>query len=136
MLRTVNPTLAILATAILFSENDENGNPLGNSYSPTDFSPESLEKLYQEYCEFLSEVESKITEKIGNNWNCIDDFYDISQPVENQTEYDYIMTRNRHGCGFRDGDWSKSVSDILTVAAQKYHILETYIGDDGKIHFL
>ena len=135
MLRTVNPTLTILATAILSSENDENGNPLENNSSPTDFSSESLERLYREYSEFISEVESKITEKIGDKWKCIDDFYDISQPIENQTEYDYIMTRNRHGCGFWDGDWSKSVSDILTVAAQKYHSLETYIGDDGKIHF-
>jgi hypothetical protein len=132
----MNPTLVALAETILYSECDDNSVPLDANYFVQDFDEESLKKLYGEYQQFLSVVEEKIIEKIGEEWDCIDDFYDLAQPALNQTEYDYILTRNRHGAGFWDGDWSDSVSEILTDAAQAQGEFDVYVGDDQKIYLL
>lgn len=130
----MNPTLIALVQTILFTESDIYGEPLDDNYSIADFDEESLKKLYAEYQQFIAIVEEKITEKIGDNWECIDDFYDFQQPALNQTEHDYVLTRNRHGAGFWDGDWSSEVSQILTDAAQSQPEFTALIDDDGKIY--
>jgi hypothetical protein len=130
----MNPTLIALAETVLYTEYDEYGEPLDCNYSIADFEEESLKKLYADYQQFISVVEEKITAEIGENWDCIDDFYDIHQPALNQTEYDYILTRNRHGAGFWDGDWSSQVSKILTNAARSQSEFTALVDDDGKIY--
>lgn len=136
MLTTVNPTLTALAETILYVESDDSGEPLDKNYSVKDFDEKSLEKLYSDYQKFISMVEDLITEEVGDSWECIDDFYDLMQPTENQTEYDYILTRNRHGAGFWDGDWDSRISWILTDAARSQEEITVYVGDDQKIYFL
>ena len=131
----VNPTLQALAETILYTECDDAGDALDKHHAIKDFDPDSLEKLYADYQAFLTEVEQKITEKIGDGWNCIDDFYDYMQPSDNQTEYDYVLTRNRHGAGFWDGDWNESVAQILTDAAQKQSELSV-VCDSGRIYLM
>jgi hypothetical protein len=130
----VNPTAQALAETILYTECDDDGTPLDRNYSIADFDEKSLETLYREFQEFVQVVEKQITEKVGDSWDCIDDFYDLMQPSENQTEYDYILTRNRHGAGFWDGDWASEVSQILTDAAHDQSDICAYVGDDGKIY--
>jgi hypothetical protein len=130
----VNPTLRALAQVVLYTEYDDNGVSLDINYDIKDFDEKSLEKLYAEFQQFVSEVESAITKKIGGKWECIDDFYDVRQPVEDQTEHDYILTRNHHGAGFWDGDWDNSVAQILTDAANKQGEFSAYVGDDKKIY--
>lgn len=130
----VNPTLIALAETILYSECDDQGVPLDANYFVQDFDEESLKKLYGEYQQFLSIVEEKIIEKIGEEWDCIDDFYDLHQPAPNQTEYDYILTRNGHGAGFWDGDWSSEVSQILSDAAGSQPEFSALVDDDGRIY--
>lgn len=132
----MNPTLIALAETVLYSECDDHGVPLDANYFVKDLAEESLKKLYGEYQQFISVVEKKITEKIGEKWDCIDDFYDLAQPALNQTECDYILTRNRHGAGFWDGNWCESVSEILTDAAQAQSEFDVYVSDDQKIYFL
>lgn len=136
MKNTMNPTLAALAGTLLSTSTDDQDCDLDAHFTVYDVDKESLEKLNKEYSQFLEEVGQEITKKIGDKWDCIDDFYDIHQPAENQTEHDYIMTRNHHGCGFWDGDWSSQVSEILTKAAQKLPEIEVYAGDDKKIYFV
>jgi hypothetical protein len=130
----MNPTLTALVQTILFTESDIYGEPLDDNYSIADFEEESLKKLYVEYQQFIAVVEEKITEKIGDGWECIDDFYDFQQPALNQTEHDYVLTRNRHGAGFWDGDWSAEVSKILTDAARSQYEFTAYVGDDERIY--
>lgn len=132
----VNPTAQALAETILYTECDDNGTPLNRNYSIADFDEKSLETLYREFQEFVRVVEKQVTGKIGENWNSIDDFYDLMQPSENQTEYDYILTRNRHGAGFWDGDWASEVSEILTDAARDQPDICVYVGDDKKIYLI
>jgi len=130
----LNPTAQALAETILYTECDDDGTPLDRNYGIADFDEKSLEMLYNQFQQFIQVVETKITEKIGDNWSSVDDFYDLMQPSENQTEYDYILTRNHHGAGFWDGDWSDSVSQILTDAAHDQSEICTYVGDDEKIY--
>ena len=130
----MNPTAQALAETILYTECDDDGTPLDRNYCIADFDEKSLETIYGEFQQFIQVVERQITEKVGENWDSIDDFYDLMQPSENQTEYDYILTRNRHGAGFWDGDWASEVSEILTNAAQDQFDFCAYVGDDGKIY--
>ena len=129
----MNPTLTALVQTILFTESDIYGEPLEDNYSIADFDEESLKKLYSEYQQFIAIAEEKITEKIGENWDCIDDFYDVQQPALNQTEHDYVLTRNRHGAGFWDGDYQEH-GDALTALARPYGEVNLYLGDDGRIY--
>jgi hypothetical protein len=132
----VNPTLRALVETLLWSSTDDSGQPLDLNYTASDFDEKSLEVLYASYQEFVSEAERRITEKLGDNWDSIDDFYDVVFPAEYQTEHDFILTLNGHGCGFDDGDWSSSVSDILTELARNTKSIETYVGDDNRIYVL
>jgi hypothetical protein len=131
----MNPTLIALAETVLYTECDDRDEPLDKNYSITDFEEESLKKLYTDYQSFISIVEGKITAAIGDKWDCIDDFYDLAQPAPNQTEYDYILTRNRCGDGFDKNSWNPRVALILKEAAQSQPEVEAYLGDDGKIYF-
>ena len=45
--------------------------------------------------------------------------------------HDFWLTRNGHGCGFWDGDWTEPAAEILTKAAE-HSEQWTYLGDDGK----
>ena len=131
----VNPTLQALAETLLWSSCDDEGEPLDRFYTIKNFDADSLNKLYADYQLFLEEVEAKISAKIGNTWSCIDDFYNVAQPAENQTEHDYVLTRGRHGSGFWDGDWDDSVAEILTDAAQKQSEL-SIVCDNGRIYLM
>lgn len=48
--------------------------------------------------------------------------------------HDFWLTRNGHGCGFWDGDWSEEVGDRLTKASEAYGECDLYVGDDGFIY--
>lgn len=130
----LNPTAEALLTTLLWSSVDEYGNPLDKDFGPKDVSDSDVEKLYNEFQKFVNAAEKRISEKLGDSWDCIDDFYDIQQPCVNQTEHDWILTRNNHCVGFHDGDWAIQVSSILTEIAQAQGEIEPYIGDDGKIY--
>lgn len=134
MLTSVNPTVRALAETILWSSSDENGIPLDKNYLPENINHDCLNQLYREYAMFLDSVETKITEAVGDKWDSIDDFYEIMQPTENQTEHDFILTRNGHGAGFWDGDWMECVSGILTDAAKQFPEITAIPGDDGKVY--
>ena len=47
---------------------------------------------------------------------------------------DFWYTRNGHGCGFWDGDWSEPYATSLTTASKAFRSLDAYLGDDGKVY--
>jgi hypothetical protein len=47
---------------------------------------------------------------------------------------DFWYTRQGHGCGFWDGDWSDMASDILTPRSKEFGERNVYRGDDGLIY--
>ena len=48
--------------------------------------------------------------------------------------HDFWLTRNRHGAGFWDGDYTKRDGDILTEVAHAMGSAEWYVGDDGLVY--
>jgi hypothetical protein len=46
---------------------------------------------------------------------------------------DFWFTRNRHGAGFWDGDWSDPQAKTLTDAAHRFGEFDLLEGDDGEI---
>lgn len=51
-----------------------------------------------------------------------------------QAGHDFWLTRNGHGAGFWDGDWSEDYADDLAKAAESYGSFDIYLGDDGNIY--
>jgi hypothetical protein len=48
---------------------------------------------------------------------------------------DLWYTRQGHGCGFWDGDWSDEAGKYLTARAKSLGECWPYKGDDGQIYF-
>jgi hypothetical protein len=48
--------------------------------------------------------------------------------------HDFWLTRNGHGAGFWDGDWTEPAATILTNAAKAFDECNLYLGDDQAIH--
>ena len=51
-----------------------------------------------------------------------------------QAGHDFWLTRNGHGVGFLDGDWSEKYAEMLSDGAKSYGPFETFLGDDGRIY--
>lgn len=47
---------------------------------------------------------------------------------------DFWLTRNRHGAGYWDGDYSEPEASRLTDAANAYGETDWYVGDDGLVY--
>ena len=134
----MNPSLQHLAATILWSEFDNStpsgGEPLDRNYGIQDFDPESLATLNQKFQAFISRAEAAITEVVGSDWGSIDDFYIGPSSSDYQTEHDYVMTVNGHGCGFWEKhDWDPEVGTILTNLAKHDREIHAF-ADNGKVY--
>jgi hypothetical protein len=135
----MNPSLRQLAYTLLWSETDNadesGGEPLDTNYTPEDIDTDSLRELSKRFQSFVAEAEQLIAQKVGNDWSSIDDFYTGPGSGEYQTEHDFILTANGHGCGFWEkSDWPEEVGEILTALAKKHSEIHADVGDDGKIY--
>lgn len=102
--------------AALWSESDDDGNPLSVKYFLHDIDVKTLQEMIVD-CEFF----------IKENWNYI-------KSNLSQAGHDFLLTRNHHGAGFWDGEWPEGAEDKLTKSAHSYGEFNLYIGDDGKIY--
>lgn len=106
---------AYLACA-LWSSIDDSGKPLDNG--ALEFAPGVALALVNEGLKFYEA-----------HWEDVSD-----DPA--QAGHDLWLTRNRHGAGFWDGDWTEAVGKRLTDASHAMGGIDLYIGDDGMIHAL
>ena len=88
-------------------------------------SAELIERLRADFAQFR--------DALGDDFQP-EDHYIGANTSSHQLEHDYIMTRNRHGCGFWDGDWEETWATRLTELSQKQYEIEIYLGDDGLIY--
>jgi hypothetical protein len=110
-----------LATALWSSSDldDKDGEPLDRKYNLEDFSAEALAQAEKDWTEFKAQAGS------------------LLDGLELDTvAHDFWLTRNHHGAGFWDGDYSKPIGEALTKLAHKFGEVDPYAGDDGKIYFL
>ena len=112
-------TQSYIKTA-LWSSHDESdeygGEPMGSNYSIDDIHPDTLKGMIEDCDRFQA---------------------DHSELFENGYEtagHDFWLTRNGHGAGFWDGDYSDRVGTYLTEQSEKYREVDLYIGDDEMIH--
>lgn len=100
----------------LWSSTGDDGSPLDDDYGTDDIHPESLAQMREDCQAFLS------------------DNRDAIGPALHFGGHDFWLTRNRHGAGFWDGDWSEPYASDLTKAAHAFGECNLYVGDDGLIH--
>ena len=119
--------LAYLEAALWSSmdnADESGGEPLDTNYDFSDIDDETLKQMKKDCLKFREEMPE--LEDDGSEF-LPDKFFE-------QLGHDFWLTRNRHGAGFWDGDWSKEDGKKLTDLAHKFGEFDLYIGDDGKIH--
>jgi hypothetical protein len=118
-------TTAYIEAALWSSTNDA-GEPLDGLYSVDDLSPECLALMVEDCKDFQ-------------------DSFGHAFQDDAKAGHMFWLTRNRHGAGFWDGDYShplegdafKSYKDagaFLTAMSHPYGEFNLYVGDDGMIH--
>jgi hypothetical protein len=112
-----------LIETLLWSSTGDNGNSLDSG--DHEVSQQLRDKLEADYQEFI--------DSLPDGFVAEDHFIGSGDTTE-QLAHDYILTRNRHSCGFRDGDWGKEMGDLLTKLAEHKPEIEPYVGDDGLIY--
>jgi hypothetical protein len=117
--RAMDSFLTAYLTAALWTESDDNDQPLDKRYSIESFSPEALAKATAECDAFRQEVGTLFQSK---------------EQLE-QAGHDFWLTRNGHGCGFWDGDWPEPDATTLTDASHRAGGSYIIVGDDGQLHF-
>ena len=102
----------------LWSTNDDAGEPLDSNYDLEDLSPEAVDKANEDWSNFIKKAGSLL-----DNLSLSD------------VAHDFWLTRNRHGAGFWDGDYSEETGKKLTEIAHSFGEIDLYVGDDGKLYF-
>ncbi|WP_456718187.1 MULTISPECIES: hypothetical protein [unclassified Bradyrhizobium] len=108
------------------SSDESGGDHFDANYSPEHIAPETLERIKADCARFQELYGHLLTD---------DNLRRRSEgSVESCAGHDFWLTRAGHGVGFWDGDWEKSVGEILTAASKSFGEMELEIGDDGRIH--
>jgi hypothetical protein len=113
-------THSYIETALWSShdESDESGGePMDRNYTISDIAPETLKKMISDCERFQNE---------NSEW--------LSERSDQYGGHDFWLTRNGHGAGFWDGDWSEEAGEGLTAASKKYGEFDLYVGDDGLFY--
>lgn len=105
----------------LWSSTDANNHdrPFDERFSIADFDEESLEIAKKDCEAFLEKAGKFITP------------YELTQ-----AGHDFWLTRNRHGCGFWDGDWGDKKGEVLTKIANSFGELYVDSINDEKVCFV
>lgn len=111
---------------ILWSSTGDDGEPLEDSYGAADLAPETMQRIIDDCSKFWSSVESM---GIDLDAVCL-----VDDDATERAAHDFWLTRNGHGAGFWDGDWSESAEDQLTELAKSFGEQWPYVGDDGMIY--
>jgi hypothetical protein len=121
-------------SAALWASTDESddsgGEPLDKNYSIEDISDEGLASAIKDCNKFIGENTPALEQTL------VDD---------DQNGHDFWLTRNGHGTGFWDRDYTKGrpdssvvhevIEDILTESLKKFGEVSLYVGDNGKLYF-
>ncbi len=117
--------------ALLWSEKDDEGNPLDSGDYPVSDSLKA--KVTADWERFRD-----IAEAIGfdpDEHRAMALHPDCGGNAWNAAAHDFILTRNCHGAGFWDtGRWLEPWASVLTNLAHSFGGLNCCIGDDGAIY--
>src|SRR5688500_762108 len=104
-------TRAYIETA-LWSSTDESdpetgGDPMDQNYDLDDIAPETLARMVEDCRKFREAYGHLFTDE-----HCLK--YGPDFGIDGRAGHDFWLTRNGHGAGFWDGDWSEEADAILT----------------------
>lgn len=119
----IDEMLEAYIDAALWSELDDDGEPLDSNYNYNDLGDGVRESMRADCEKFANKVAAYIMACFGTgkcSWS--------------QAGHDFWMTRNGHGVGFWDGDWPKPYDKYLTGASKDLGGSDLYVGDDGKLY--
>lgn len=107
---------------MLWSSVDfETGEPLDESFSESDLSPEAIVDSTEDCKGFVAE-----------NWETISCMFDVMSPA--QCGHDFWLTRNGHGAGFWDRGYPVDVGSKLSESAKVYGEIDPMPRDNGLIY--
>lgn len=96
--------------------------PLDESFAPEDLSPEFWQRVCQDVWKFVQA-----------------DLDGVWRHNPELAGHDLWLSRNGHGAGFFDGDWSQTefgdAGDYLQKLAEGMGEVWVYIGDDGVLYY-
>lgn len=120
--KTIAAVYDAYTVAVLFSELDENDEPLDANYNTGDLADEAKQRAMKDVVDFLELLEREHIdwEKYGSTTKLGMDFW---------------FTRNGYGVGFWDRDW-REIGDTLTVLCKSYGECYAYVTNNGEIDFL
>lgn len=110
--------------AMLFLIIDEAGDPR-DDLDFSDVADDTLAEIIRDCDEFATDNADDLT------------FYVERYGGDVRAGMDFFLTRNRHGAGFWDRDFSepgRTVLARLTDASHAYGGTYEYVGDDGKVY--
>jgi len=118
----------------LWSSHDESdesgGEPMDANYTVEDIADECLATMRQDCQKFFDAHYDLVENEIANETFRHGPDYGPWAHVG----HDFWLTRNHHGAGFWDGDYSDDAGEILTEASEAFGEVDLYIGDDGQIY--
>ena len=104
------------------SEKELNSEPNADrNYSVCDLSPEAIETIKRDCTRFL-----ELAGELTNEENYIG-----SANPDNIAAHDFWLTRNGHGVGFWDGDWT--TGEALTAIAERFGEQYLSVDDNGQL---
>ena len=95
--------------------------------TPDDLTDETRETMETDCLKFLSMtgVKDSITD---------DNFTGRADgTIESRAGHDFWLTRNGHGAGFWDGDWTDAADKVLTPAAKGFGECNLFLQDDDSV---
>lgn len=122
-------TLAYIEAA-LWSTTDDNDKPLDKNYDIDDLHQSTLAAAVRDCKKFQEEMAEFITSEHNSRIGPGD--FDVTRAAG----CDFWLTRNRHGAGFFDGDWSDEADAAMTAKSHEFGEANWYVGDDGLIYQL
>lgn len=106
----------------LWSEIDDNGDPLDENYALEDIDGQSLKNMKKDCKDFIRHLkERKIKLCLrGDDTN--------ENEISEMLGHDFWLTRNRHGAGFWDGDWENG--EVLTELSHNFGGSNLYVFEE------
>ena len=111
-------TTAYLNTA-LWSENDDDGNPLDSNYGIEDMEQSTIEQAAKDCARFRRENATDLA---------------ATGADDERNAHDFMLTRNGHGAGFWDRGYG-DVGDRLSKACERFSSGNLFVGEDGKVYW-
>lgn len=112
----------------LWSSNDDDGEPLDDTYTDDDIDPDSLARMKEDALSFYTAHH--------HLWRNGESPSPSEYTIDELAGHDFWLTRNGHGTGFWDRDpsvYPHGNRHRLTIYADTYGPCDCYVTDDNKI---